>query len=115
MSTLKREERVGAAWRHHREGRNEEAIAQFREILKVTPENIDAHYGLGLALRANKDSQGAAIQFKKALELATNALEAVRTTSTTEGHVGGNDLESYEDDRYMMLQRMISQRVEELA
>lgn len=106
MATMRTEEMIGQAWRKHREGRNNEAIQEFKEILQKTPDNVDAHYGLGLAQRAEGNTEDAGVSFKKAFDLTQNALKAVRTTASTEGVHGANDLESYADDRYMMLDRM---------
>jgi len=52
--------------------------------------------------------------FQHALDLAQAALDAVDTSSVVDGHRTGNDLDTYEDDRFLMLQRMIQQRLAEL-
>lgn len=46
-------------------GRNDEAIAAFRQVLAVHPDNLDAMYGLGLALAA--DPNGAHAEEAKAI------------------------------------------------
>jgi len=114
MSTMHTEERVGEAWQMHRSGNNRGAIEIFQDILKMTPRNLDALYGLGLAQRAEDHIDEAIKSFQAALDLARDALNAVNITSDVDGHHGRNDLDTYEDDRFMMLQRMISQRLEEL-
>lgn len=114
MSTMHTEERVGEAWKQHRMGNNENAIDIFRDILNKRPGHLDALYGLGLAQRANGDADGAVESFNKALQLAKEALTAIDKTSVIDGHSGSNDLDTYEDDRFLMLQKMISQRLEEL-
>lgn len=115
MSTpMHSEEKIGEAWRLHRNGDNKTAIAMFSEILEKTPNNVDACYGLGLARRANGDKTGAKEAFQTALKLAGKALDAVHTESSVAGHHGGNDLATYDDDRYMMLSRMLRQRLAEL-
>lgn len=114
MSTLATTERVGSAWRSHRDGSNSDAIRQFDEIIRISPENVDAHYGKGLALKADGDASGAADAFRAALGYAEAALDAVHTASSVEGHHGVNDLDTNDDDRYMMLTRMIRQRLDEL-
>ena len=82
----------------------------FEEILKQRPDHIDSLYGLGLSRRANGETAWAIEAFKKALVLATEALNA----EDKNGAFKGNNLESYDDDRYMMLTRMIKQRLVEL-
>ena len=115
MSTLRNEERIGEAWHHHRMGENSEAVRKFQEILKNTPNNVDAYYGMGLAHKADGNLNAAKEAFEKAKELADNAYGAVRTTSDAEGHHGTNDLDITEDDRFMMLSRMLKQRIAEVS
>ena len=115
MATLHSSERIGEAWRSHREGNNDQAITIFKEILQKTPENVDAHYGLGLAHKASNDMASAADSFQKALDLAENAVNAVKTTSGAEGHHGANDLDTSEDDRFMMLSNMLKQRLADVG
>lgn len=115
MSSMAAVEKVGQAWRLHREGDNDGAIRAFDSIISTNPENVDALYGLGLAHKAAGDFSAAADAFSRALEKTESALSAVRTTSQTEGNPGENDLETNFDDRYMMLTRMLSQRLEDLG
>lgn len=115
MGTMHTEERIGEAWKLHRMGNNREAMDIFTEILRQRPDHIDALYGLGLAQRDEGSLHEAAESFSKAAQLAQEALDAVDKTSIVDGHKGSNDLDSYEDDRFMMLSRMIEQRLEEIA
>lgn len=115
MSTMPSAERIGAAWRLHRNGDNSGAARMFQDIIAVAPESVDALYGLGLAQKAQGDNSAAAESFKQALSIAEQALTAVQHTSQAEGHHGDNDLESNFDDRYMMLTRMLSQRIEDVS
>lgn len=115
MSTLHSSERIGEAWRLHRDGNNDQAISIFKEIIQSAPENVDAHYGLGLAYKASSDMASAADAFQKALTLAESAFGAVKTTSQAEGHHGKNDLDTSEDDRFMMLTKMLKQRLEDVG
>lgn len=89
---------IGQAWRTHREGNNEAAINEFGRILRSAPDSIDANYGLGLAHKAAGNQSAAREAFQRALDLA--------------GQVEPADQE--ERDRYMMMSRMIKQRLEEL-
>lgn len=105
------EERIGSAWQNHREGRNDAAISAFEEILRKDPDNIDANYGIGLALKADGQMDKALTAFEKALSLTEDA----RTTyekSRAQEHPDDN-VKTPEDDRFMMLNRMIKQRIEE--
>jgi len=115
MSTMHTEERIGEAWRLHRSGNNQGAIEMFEDVLAKTPKNLDALYGLGLARRANGNNKGAIEAFHAALERAQEGLAAIDTASVVDGHHGTNDLDTYEDDRFLMLQRMINQRLAELG
>lgn len=89
---------IGQAWRTHREGNNEVAINEFGRILRSAPDSIDANYGLGLAYKAAGNQNAAREAFQRALDLASKIEPASQE----------------ERDRYMMLSRMIKQRLEEL-
>lgn len=115
MSTLPTTEKIGRAWRAHRDGNNPEAINLFEEVIGANPENVDAHYGLGLAHKADGDNSASLAAFQTALNFSQQALEAVRTASHIEGHQGDNDLDSNDDDRFMMLTRMLTQRIADLG
>jgi len=115
MSTLHSSERIGEAWRLHRDGNNDQAIKIFQEIVQKAPENVDAHYGLGLAYKASNDMASAADAFQKALGFAQKAVSAVRIASEAEGHHGSNDLDTSEDDRFMMLSNMLKQRLADVG
>ncbi|GAB5490266.1 MAG: hypothetical protein Phog2KO_04810 [Phototrophicaceae bacterium] len=99
------EQRVADAWKQHRLGNNDSAIQSFREVLNSNPGDIDALYGLGLAQRASGDGVNATETFNKALIIAQEGLDINK---------GNNDLNTMEDDRFLMLHQMISQRLEEL-
>lgn len=115
MSSMAAVEKVGQAWRLHRDGDNEGAIRAFDSIISANPENVDALYGLGLAHKAAGNPSEAADAFSRALEKTESALSAVQTASHAEGNLGDNDLETNFDDRYMMLTRMLSQRLEDVG
>lgn len=99
---------IGRGWAAHREGRNGDAIADFDKVLRIDATNVDAHYGLGLAYRANGSIEQARVSFEKALEYCRKKLSEMR------GDRNDNNLKTNEDDRYMMLIRMISQRLDEI-
>jgi tetratricopeptide (TPR) repeat protein len=99
---------IGRAWAAHRAGKQAEAIKDFEQAMKSDAENVDAYYGLGLAQRAAGQHQAAKASFETAMQLAQTKKAAIQ------GEKGENNLETYEDDRYMMLIRMLTQRLEEL-
>ena len=111
MSSLPSAEKIGRAWRLHRDGDNGGALRLFQEVIAASPDNVDAHYGMGLAHKASGDNSAAASSFQQALDVTEQALSAVQTTSQAEGQHGANDLETNIDDRYMMLTRMLKQRI----
>lgn len=113
MSTMHSEERIGEAWRQHRMNNNPAAIEIFQEILNSDPKDIDALYGLGLAQRANGENGAAIESFQQALKFAQEGLEEV--VSTSEGFGSGNNLNTDQDDRFMMISRMLKQRLVELG
>jgi Tfp pilus assembly protein PilF len=89
---------LGRAWAYHRDGRNDAALVEFERILKDNPNDIDANFGLGLVYRVmgRIDKSGSA--FEKSLQLVERELQA---------HPG--------EDRWLMLVRMINQRLAEVA
>ncbi len=107
---------IGNAWAAHRSGDQQSAIDGFERTLSRQPDSVDAHYGKGLALRKLGRNDDAIQSFQTALELAQAALIAVRKVSDTSGNLNtSNELGSTDDDRYMMLIRMLKQRLEELG
>ena len=115
MSAMPSAEKIGQAWRLLREGDSRGAIDMFSGIVAANPANVDAHYGLGLAHKTLGDNAAAAAAFQQALSNTEQALEAVQTAAHVEGNLGDNDLESNFDDRYMMLTRMLNQRLEDVG
>ncbi len=111
--------RIGEAWRMHREGRNDDAIAEFERILKEDSDNVDAYYGLGLAQRARGNQPAAKSAFEQALILVDKAEAARRTHAAAEGRhedaVGWSDERDNSFDHFLMMKRMIGQRLNELS
>ena len=115
MSSLPSAEKIGRAWRLHRDGDNRGALRLFEEVIAASPDSVDAHYGMGLAHKASGDMASAAGAFQQALSVTEQALKAVQVTSHAEGQHGANDLETDFDDRYMMLTRMLKQRIQDVG
>jgi tetratricopeptide (TPR) repeat protein len=111
--------RIGEAWRMHREGRSEDAVVEFERILKETPDNVDAYYGLGLAQRSTGRQAAAKSSFEQALILIDKAEAARRTNAAAEGRHddsgGWNDERDTSFDHFLMMKRMIGQRLNELS
>lgn len=107
------EAQIGKAWGELRDGQVDAAITGFDSALLSVPNNVDAHYGMGMAQRAAGKEADAVQSFQKALEIATQMLDAIR--SQVGGDDAHNSLQTSEDDRYMMLSRMIRQRLKELG
>jgi tetratricopeptide (TPR) repeat protein len=129
-------ERVGEAWRLHRYGDNQAALDIFEDLSFDAPADIeenflddleknqrdaiiaewvnyiDALYGFGLATRTEGNEEKAVKIFRRALSYTDKVLAAlgVRDIAT-----GSNELDSFADDRFIMLRRMITQRMEELG
>ncbi len=110
MSTEASDQRIGKAWRMHREGNNPGAIDMFQQAIQSDPESIDALYGLGLALKAAGDVSAAKDAFSSALEHLQESSAAEAAALSQEHHS-----ETNLGDRYIMLNRMLSQRIEELG
>jgi Tfp pilus assembly protein PilF len=97
---------IGRAWRYQREGKSDAAIGEFERILKQDPNNIDANYGMGLAQRSMGKQENATQYFQRALEL-------VQEGAKERNHTPG-ERNAPEDDRLMMLERMLNQRLSEV-
>jgi tetratricopeptide (TPR) repeat protein len=89
---------LGRAWALHREQKNEAAIDEFNQLLRESPEQIDALYGLALSQRAAHLYDAAKQSFERCLTYVNRALE-----------------QNPGEDRYEMLQRFIHQRLEEMG
>jgi Tfp pilus assembly protein PilF len=98
---------IGRAWRYQREGKADAAIGEFENVLKQDANNFDAHYGMGLAQRSAGKKEVATKHFQRALDLVEAAAAA---RNRTEG-----ERNTPEDDRHMMLKRMLQQRLAELG
>jgi Tfp pilus assembly protein PilF len=96
---------IGRAWRLLREGKSEAAIGEFDRILKSDGNSVDGHYGMGLAQRNTGKHDAALKHFQKASELVESAIK-IRNHTPGERNMP-------EDDRYMMLARMLQQRLAE--
>lgn len=103
---------VSNAWRYQREHQASTAVSEFEKILKQDANNIDALYGLGLALRDSGKKEAAIGQFQQVLKLVESAALARRPTATNQEEIRVPN--TPDDDRYMMLARMIKQRLAEL-
>jgi Flp pilus assembly protein TadD len=99
MSNVSVEVQIGQAWGNYRNGRNDAAVSEFERILKSNPDSVDAYYGLGLTQFALGKKQAASESFGRALELV-NQLQAANHE---------------EQDRYMMLARMVKQRLDDVG
>ncbi|RMG73432.1 MAG: tetratricopeptide repeat protein [Chloroflexi bacterium] len=107
---------LGQAWANLRSGQVDQAVSTFDRIIQNSPQNVDAYYGLGLAQRALGNKQRAIEAFQQAYDLAQDHLEQLRAETSADSKLGVvNNLKSIEDDRYMMLIRMLSQRLAELG
>jgi tetratricopeptide (TPR) repeat protein len=103
---------ISQAWRYQREHQAATAITEYEKILKQDANNIDALYGYGLSLRDTGKKAEATAQFKRALELVDAAALSRRPATT--GEEEHRTVNTPEDDRYMMLSRMIKQRLSEI-
>lgn len=96
-NTEKQDSQLGRAWAYHRDGRNDAAIAEFDRILKESPNDIDANFGLGLVQRALGRYDQAIQSFQKVKQLLERALQ-----------------DKPQEDRFEMLLRMCDQRIAEV-
>ena len=91
---------IGEAWKAHRQGFQDTAIQQFREILDRDPGNLDALYGLGLAEKA-AGNEAEAKQIFLHLQAQIDGVSAEEAASGTPG-------------RYFMLANMVKQQIRQI-
>ncbi|MBC8137874.1 MAG: tetratricopeptide repeat protein [Fibrella sp.] len=72
-------------------GRLPEAIATFREAIRLRPEEAESHYHLGVALADTGDLRGAVPAFREATRLNPALTEAWYRLGTTLGKTGPTD------------------------
>jgi tetratricopeptide (TPR) repeat protein len=104
---------IAEAWGFLRQNRAADAASIFEQLIQKDGEDVDAYYGQGLALRALDKKDAAIESFQKALDVAQKLLAEIRS------HYGSDEtrssLDTTDDDRYMMMDRMIHQRLAELG
>ncbi len=93
--TEKENSPLGRAWRSHLVGRDDTAIEEFRKLVAAAPDDIDALYGLGMALRSAGQGREARETFDKVLELLSKQEAS-----------GADDA-----NRIQMLRRMVQQQI----
>ena len=104
-------QQVTQAWDQLRGGRADQALKQFEATVADHPEDIDAVYGLGLAQLKLKYRDDAIESFNKALSLISQGQGSlVFEEDRQQEHV-----RTPEEDRFLMLTRMVQQRLEELG
>jgi predicted TPR repeat methyltransferase len=89
---------LGQAWGLLRQGSASAAADGFGQILKAAPEHLDALFGLGLSQKVAGQSSSAQSNFEKCLEL-------VRAGRKAEPN----------NDRFLMLERIVQQRIKEIS
>jgi tetratricopeptide (TPR) repeat protein len=107
MSDTSLAQQIGRAWRFAREGKPDTAITEFERILQKNADDIDANYGLGMALAAAGRKADAVRHFQKA--------QAQTSVEISKQPKREGNLPTPADDRLMMLTRMIGQRLAELG
>jgi tetratricopeptide (TPR) repeat protein len=105
--------RISDAWQLQRDGRNQESADAFDRLLTEAPESVDAHYGAGLAHKHLGNLAVARQHFEQALILADRAETAQRDLAAT--RTDGMDWSDPKTDYYMMMKRMINQRIAEVS
>jgi len=67
----------------HRLGRNEEAIANYREAFRIDPYYAEAHHNLGNILYEKGLAEEASVQYREALRIKPDYAEAVNNLACT--------------------------------
>jgi tetratricopeptide (TPR) repeat protein len=88
-------------------GRLNEAIADFEEALKISPNLAQTHNGLALALADSGDFDAAIEHFHKALDIWPNDAEACNNLATALYYTGQHDAAKL-DEAISYLQRSLA-------
>ena len=110
---------ISNAWRLHREGNSDAAIDGFQAVLTGDAHNIDALYGVGLAYRASGQKDRAVESFSAAQSpldsWEKDRVDASKSGESEDGPLVLTDPIAGEGDYYIILSRMIRQRLAELG
>jgi tetratricopeptide (TPR) repeat protein len=69
------EEFVNSGWAKKTSGNLEEAESNFRKAISLNPDFVEAHYGLGLVLKAQGRRQDCIESFEKVIELIDKGID----------------------------------------
>ena len=105
-------ELVSRAWNLQREGKASAAVTEFQKIVQQHPKDIDAAYGLGLAQKSAGQIEDAIRTFTNALGLINDSKQMYESSRVRNPEQ--DNIKTPEDDRFQMLNRMVSQRLAEL-
>jgi Flp pilus assembly protein TadD len=90
--------KISMAWKAHYNGQHQQAIDQFKQLVSAAPDDIDAHWGLGLSYRKAGDKANALQVFQKVRDLLAQKM----------------DVQSDDYERLFMLKRMVNQQIEQM-
>jgi tetratricopeptide (TPR) repeat protein len=102
---------IEQAWNHQRMGHYDQALSGFQQAVRANPSDIDAVYGLALAQKTTGRSEDAVETFNDALKLLTETQNRLMQQENWDK----DNIRTPEEDRYIMLIRMVKQRLAELA
>jgi Flp pilus assembly protein TadD len=88
---------LAQGWTALRNGKLNDALSSFQQIIQASPAHVDAHYGLAITQIKNGQREAARTNLQHCLELA----KTEQTGKPNRDHI-------------MILERMIQQRVSEL-
>ena len=92
------DKKISMAWKAHYNGQHEQAISEFKQLVNLAPDNVDANWGLGLAYRKAGDKANALQVFQKVRDLLVQQM----------------DVKSDDYERFFMLKRMVTQQIEQI-
>jgi tetratricopeptide (TPR) repeat protein len=90
--------KISMAWKAHYNGQHEQAISEFKALVNLAPDDVDANWGLGLSYRKAGDKANALQVFQKVRDLLVQQMDA----------------QSDDFERFFMLKRMVTQQIEQI-
>ena len=87
---VKRDRHLENAREYISQGKDNEAVIEFRNALKADPDSAEAHHELGLVLLRKKDYRGALREFRRAVYIKPGFIDAGYQTGNL--FVGNRDI-----------------------
>ncbi len=66
---------INAGWKFHTEGNDQDAEKQFNKALAINQKSVEAHYGLGIVMKSQGNTNAMITNFEKVIQLVAEIVE----------------------------------------